>query len=222
MTRIEFLGELSRRLHKLPKEELDNVLSYYDEIFLDAGIENEAKTAENLGSIDDIARQILIENNISPDGEPEYFVRQNTVGSTGASGEENAYSGGNYSDNSSRAYNSGGMSMGIKLLILVLTFPIWLPVLITVVSVAFSLIVAAVAVIFGLCVAGVTCVVTGIAGLLYEPMYALITMGIGLVICGLMGVAGVPFFKWLLRMVKNGCNSLFNWCHDFIYNRRSA
>ena len=219
MTRIEFLGELSRRLYRLPKEELDNVLSYYDEIFLDAGIENEADTAEKLGSIDDIARQILIDNNIAPDGEPDYFV-----GQSGAACKEKMYnSGGHNADNMGNGYNScRGMSIGIKLLILVLTFPIWLPVLITVVSVAFSLIVAAVAVIFGLCVAGVACFVTGIAGLFYEPLSALITIGIGFVICGLMGIIGMPFFRWLFRTVKNGCNSFFTWCHNFIYNRRSA
>ena len=46
MKRIEFITELSRKLYKLPKEELESVLSYYDEIFLDAGIENEEETAE--------------------------------------------------------------------------------------------------------------------------------------------------------------------------------
>lgn len=39
MTRIEFLAELSRKLDKLPKEEFENVLRYYDEVFLDAGVD---------------------------------------------------------------------------------------------------------------------------------------------------------------------------------------
>ena len=76
MTRIEFLAELSRKLDKLPKEEFENVLRYYDEVFLDAGVDKESETAENLGSIDEIARQILIDNNIAPDGEPEFFVEK--------------------------------------------------------------------------------------------------------------------------------------------------
>lgn len=209
MTRIEFLGELSRRLSKLPKEELDDVLSYYDEIFFDAGVENEAETSEKLGNIDDIARQILIDNNIAPDGEPEYFVQQkNGTQGTGAATVE------------SKAKSNNNIAG--KLLILVLTFPIWLPVLITVVSVAFSLLVAAAAIVFALIISGVVCVGVGFAALFFEPVAGLITLGIGLVLCGLLGLVGVPLCKWLFRVLKDLFNSICTSFHNFIEKRRSA
>lgn len=204
MSRIEFLGELSRRLSKLPKEELDDVLSYYDEIFLDAGVEHEAETSEKLGNIDDIARQILIDNNIAPDGEPEYFVQNGSQGKGTVNGGKK------------KPVND----VAIKLLILVLTFPIWLPVLITVVSVAFALIVTAVAVLFSLIVAGVACIVGGIITLFVEPAVGVLALGIGLVICGLFGLVGVPLFKWLFRALRDLFNNLVDWCHGIIEKRR--
>ena len=74
MTRQEFLDKLSAKLDKLPAEERENALDYYNEIFMDAGEENEEKTAEEIGSIDDIARQIYTENGIDPDGKPKFMM----------------------------------------------------------------------------------------------------------------------------------------------------
>ena len=74
MKRQEFLDALKERLNRLPSEELENALDYYNEIFLDAGEENEEQTAESLGSIDNIARQIYNENGIDPDGSPTYIL----------------------------------------------------------------------------------------------------------------------------------------------------
>ena len=74
MKRQDFLDALRARLNRLPAEELEDALDYYNEIFLDAGEENEEETAESLGSIDDIARQIYAENGIEPDGRPTFIL----------------------------------------------------------------------------------------------------------------------------------------------------
>lgn len=201
MTRIEFLNELSRKLKGLTQEEINNVLSYYDEVFLDAGVENEKETAEKLGNIDDIARQILIDNNVAPDGEAEYFV-QNNVSAQGTKAKSN--------------------NIAIKLLILVLTFPIWLPVLVAVVSTLFGLLVAAAAIVFALIVAGVACVVSGIVALFVEPFAGLFVLGVGLVLCGIFGLIAVPVCKWFFRLLRDLFNVIIKWCHGLIEKRRGA
>lgn len=226
MTRIEFLAELSRKLNKLPKEELANVLSYYDEVFFDAGVEHEAQTAEKLGNIDDIARQILIDNNIAPDGDPEYFVQRNNKTTADNNNEyKNENPDGNVNVQTP-INNSQGSKRGsgilVKLLILVVTFPIWLPVLIAVVSVLFALIVAAAAIVFALAVSGVACVFGGIVGLFFEPIGGVITIGIGLVLCGLMGILGVPIFRGIFRWLRDLLNSICTSVHNLIEKRRTA
>lgn len=217
MKRIEFITELSRKLYKLPKEELESVLSYYDEIFLDAGIEHEEETAEKLGNIDDIIRQILVENNIEPDGEPEYYVDSAKQNQQQSNTEQN--------NEDPPVYNSkskSGMSAGAKLLIAVLTFPIWLPILIVIVSLAFALVVTVISIAFAFAVAGVSCIAVGFVTLFTAPPLGLVTLGIGLVFLGIIGIALSPGIKALFKAVRNILNGIFTFFHNIIDKRRAA
>lgn len=214
MKRIEFLTELSRRLYKLPKEELDNVISYYDEIFLDAGVENEDETSESFGNIDDIARQILVDNNIAPDGEPEYYVRQTDSIKADTNNQQNYFS-----ENQNDKKSSG---LGIKLLIIILTFPIWLPILAAVFGIAFGFLIAVIAIVFAFAVSGIACVASGLVMLFIAPPIGILTLGIGLIICGLFGIIGTPALKAVFRGVKNIFNGISSWIHNIIEKRRTA
>ncbi|MDE6149382.1 MAG: DUF1700 domain-containing protein [Ruminococcus sp.] len=217
MKRIEFITELSRKLYKLPKEELESVLSYYDEIFLDAGIENEEETAEKLGNIDDIIRQILVENNIEPDGKPEYYVDSSKQNQQ----KSNTYQPKNESSDFNNKPKSG-MSAAAKILIAVLTFPIWLPVLIVIVSLAFALLVTVIAVAFAFAVAGVSCIVVGIITLFTAPPIGLTTLGIGFVFLGIIGLIASPILKAVFNSVRNVLNSIFSFLHNIIDRRRAV
>ena len=60
MNKAEFLAGLRDALAgKLPSGELEDVLSYYEEYFADAGEEHEAEAAEGLGSPASVAAQVL-------------------------------------------------------------------------------------------------------------------------------------------------------------------
>lgn len=214
MKRIEFITELSRRLYKLPKEELESVLSYYDEIFLDAGIEHEEETAEKLGNIDDIIRQILVENNIDPDGSPEYYVDS-------AKQESNNYQQ-EAEEQSFNREHGNGMSAGAKMLIAVLTFPIWLPILIVIVSLAFALVVTVISVAFAFAVAGIACIGVGIVTLFTAPPLGLVTLGIGLVFLGIIGILASPLLRGVFNSVRYVLNSIFSFFHNIIDKRRAA
>lgn len=73
MNKTEYLAELSKYLKRVPKQDLDDALEYYEEYFEEAGVENEQKIIEELGTPKDLAKKIIIEcvdKNFSEDYEP--------------------------------------------------------------------------------------------------------------------------------------------------------
>jgi uncharacterized membrane protein len=59
MTKQEFLHELRRELERIPFDERENAVRYYEEYFEDAGPENEQKVLEELGDPKEVARQVF-------------------------------------------------------------------------------------------------------------------------------------------------------------------
>lgn len=49
MTKKEYMKKLAYQLRRLPKEDFDKAMDYFEEYFEDAGIENEQKAIEDLG-----------------------------------------------------------------------------------------------------------------------------------------------------------------------------
>ncbi|MCR5020940.1 DUF1700 domain-containing protein [Ruminococcus sp.] len=76
MNRLEFLTSLRYNLEKggLPREDIEDALSYYEEIFLDAGYGSDEQTAQTLGDPETLAKEILVENGIHPDGDAAFEV----------------------------------------------------------------------------------------------------------------------------------------------------
>lgn len=59
VNREEFILELRSKLTRLPKEELEAAVGYYEEYFDEAGEENEQSVIKELGSTSQIAKQIM-------------------------------------------------------------------------------------------------------------------------------------------------------------------
>lgn len=217
MKREEFLSELRRRLDRLPQEELENVLDYYDEIFLDAGAENEEQTAENLGSIDDIVRQIYVENGISPDGRPE-FVMGDAIDNRG---EQNGYTeqNGGY-----RQANVGDNIMSLlgKIAIAILLFPIWFPLML--VGIVLSLVFSLVGIIldFVLGAVGISFLVVGMITIFTVPPLGLVMTGAGLIMTGIFALIAVPVCKGAWRGLVRLCNSFAEKFHGLFFSKGAA
>lgn len=64
MSKNEFLRQLEYELRFISKEERDNALKFYSEYFDDAGVENEREVLKKLGSVKDVAEQIMADLNI--------------------------------------------------------------------------------------------------------------------------------------------------------------
>ena len=78
MDRNEFISELRNRLKRLPQEEIDSAVNYYEEYFNEAGSANESATLAALGSPAIVAAKIIGEYAVS-DTKNEKSKSKNTL-----------------------------------------------------------------------------------------------------------------------------------------------
>ncbi|MBR6046394.1 MAG: DUF1700 domain-containing protein [Ruminococcus sp.] len=230
MTKKEFLDELKERLSRLPQEELDSALEYYNEIFLDAGEENEETTAEKLGSIENIARQIYIENGIEPDGRPLFMLEEVVepkrkeearfdepeTGDPAASGQpifrESV---------AQRVMARGGPSAG-AIIAMVLLFPLWFPLLITLMVLCFVFFIVCWAIEISLVAAGVGLVISGVVTVFKIPPIGLMGIGAGLVLCGIFGLTFKAAFRGPWKGLTAFIRGIANVGHNIFFGGEPA
>ena len=61
MNRIEYMNQLAHMLKRLPKEDYDKAMDYFNEYFDEAGPENEQQAIEDLGSPEAAANSIVMD-----------------------------------------------------------------------------------------------------------------------------------------------------------------
>ncbi|MDO5575170.1 MAG: DUF1700 domain-containing protein [bacterium] len=61
MTKEEYMGELRKKLKRLPKDNFNQAIEYFEEYFAEAGEENTAQAIEDLGSPQMAADQIIMD-----------------------------------------------------------------------------------------------------------------------------------------------------------------
>ncbi len=76
MNKQEYMKQLKQCLRRLPKEDFERAVEYYEEYFADAGSENEAKAIEDLGSPKEAADQIICDLALNYSKEPIKDVRR--------------------------------------------------------------------------------------------------------------------------------------------------
>lgn len=76
MNKTEYIAALRVQLRRLPKEDQEKVLDYFEEYFSDAGPENEAKAIEDLGAPENAAEQIITNLAISNTQTPVKGVKR--------------------------------------------------------------------------------------------------------------------------------------------------
>ncbi|MBR4621951.1 MAG: hypothetical protein IKO44_00290 [Ruminococcus sp.] len=212
MRREEFISELKKKLGRLPAEELDDAVAYYDELFLDAGEENEEKTAASLGSIDAIARQIYIDNGIDPDGKAEFLMEEYVE-------PKRAEQEAPLPIQQQRVPVQQGPDVA-KLLLLVMLFPIWFPLLIVCLVLMFVGVVVAFSLEIALISAGVGLVASGVVTLFDIPPLGIILIGAGLILSGIFVLTVVPLFRGLLRGARNTLNRMVGRAHNVLVGGR--
>lgn len=177
MSREEYLQELWGRLsNRMPRQELENVMHYYEEYFEEAGSEREQDVIAELGSPAALAAQIMGE--APPQAEP--------------------VAPGGY-PRPRRRWTTGQVVLAACL------FPIWLPLLIAVFAVAVCLVAAMFAAVVGIAAGGIGAVVAGIFSIwcgftqiFHNPATTIFFSGGGLLAAGvglLLFLGGVALGK---------------------------
>ncbi len=211
MKRLEFLTKMRHKLEQggLAADEIDDAMSYYEELFLDAGMTNEEATAAQLGDPEELAREILIENGIHADGKAEFMIdevnvpdeerqRQNNGGGYTYSSNaafSNSYNG--YSDVNRDQAQRNRNNFILKVIILVLTAPIWGGLLVGAIGLLIGLFAGMLGVTIALVAAGVGFLIAGFATLFAVPPIAICLLGGGCIALGLFGLAARPVLGFL-------------------------
>lgn len=187
MNKEKFLSELKEKLTVLSNEEREAAITYYEEYFDDAGIENEQMVLKELGSVDKVVEVILKENNYST----------NKIDKEENNSEDN---------NDVQSINYVNIALIIVLFVFV--FPVVFPGLIGLFFTILGLLFAG----LGLLIAGAFITLVGFASMFTTPVNGLLILGIGLIIfaignmlTSLMAIVfskGIPAF---IRLIVKIC-----------------
>ena len=178
MTKSEYMKELSYSLRRLPKEDFDQAIDYFEEYFAEAGAENEQQAIEDLGTPEDAAKELIMnlaEKNVEePPKTVKHSFKAVWIGILGI------------------------CAAPIALPLVLALIGVIVAVVLTILCVFIGLFLMAAS----LAAAAVVGIVGGIALLVQSFPDAVATLGFSLC-CGSVGIAAVYgefcFLKWLLR-----------------------
>lgn len=199
MNREEFMGQLNRLLWDIPESDRQDAIAYYNAYFDEAGVENEAKVIQELGSPGKVAATIKAGLNAAGDEQAEYTDRGYCAGKERENQNPLSKAGDTYQG----AKKKGNMPWPLIIVLLIFASPILLGVgggllggIIGLLCGAFGILLAVILCGAAFLISGVVCFVIGIVRIMFSPIEGLITAGIG----SLLLAAGI-----LLTL-------LFIWC----------
>jgi len=192
MTKREFLDDLKSRLSQLPPDEIGKRLAYYAEL-IDDMVEDGMDEAAAVAKLGDVSK---IADDILREQPLPTLVK-------------------------SRVRPSGGWT-ALNIVLLILGFPVWFPILmaflavvLSVYVVIWSVVVVLFAVVFAIAASGLALIVGGIWDIISNPLTALMILGAGVALAGLAVFAflgAVYAAKGLAKLtvlIAKGVKSLF-------------
>lgn len=224
MNRTEFMSALEKRLMPLSAEDREDALRYYDELFDEAGPIDEQKILADLDDPDTIARQILSDNGIDPDGRPEFMIDEAVRPQQGGAQGGNQGSIPTFTENLKKDINNMSDSTRIVLIIaiIVVTFPIWGGIVGGIFGVLMGIIGVAIGLVVAFTAAGAGLIIGGFAALFAVPPVGLCILGAGLIVIGLDILLIFPLVKWAFSMIIKLIQWVVNTIKNFINNRQNA
>jgi len=192
MTKREFLDDLKSRLSQLPPDEIGKRLAYYAEL-IDDMTEDGMDEHAAVEKLGDISK---IAEDILREQPLQTLVK-------------------------SRVKPRGGWT-ALNIILLVLGFPVWFPILMAIFAVVFSIyvviwsvVVVLFAVVFAIAASGLALIVGGIWNMFHNPLLALMVLGSGVALAGLSILAflgAIYTAKGLAKLtvlIARGIKSLF-------------
>ena len=192
MNRIEFVGELKKRLRNLPFDEIKEAVDYYEEYFDEAGAENEQTALDELGSPSAIAAQIIASSAVKEDDSEK---------------------------SAKKSWRSAWLvilalfASPIAVPLAVAVGAVAFALAVSLAAVLFSFFAAGVAMLAG----GVAYIIFAILIIAQSVSTTLLLLGLGLVLLGLGGAV----FIGTMALSKKCFNWLAKWVSRFILRRKS-
>lgn len=214
MRKREFLNQLRRRLNEEKCNDVDDIVSYYDELIEDTierTGEYEETVVKELGSIEDIVIRV------NPSAKAK---NRNT--------ERIYYDEYESNDNSKKEIRNTKPvktkakkddDVAIKIIIAIVTAPLWIGAIIVLAAVIFSAAVAGIAV----GITGVVSIIQGIIAISSGLGNALFQMGVGCILCGL-ATLGAPLIIKIITVLIKAIIAFVKWLFGALNNsgRRMA
>ncbi|MBR3811528.1 MAG: DUF1700 domain-containing protein [Agathobacter sp.] len=205
MRREEFMKELAYLLRDIPVNEREDALAYYENYFDEAGVENEYKVIQKLGSPASVAEKILAD--------------------TQQTHRTQSY-------HNPESEKKQGMTKGTKILIaviIILTFPLWIGIvaglfgaLVGIIGAAFGIAVGLLGATVGLVVGGIGLIVGGIMQVALYPAVGLACIGAGAVL-GAIGLLLVVLCTWCLGVwLPKGIKKIVQWIKDLVHRKEGG
>ena len=199
MRKKTFLKELRNRLEKNKCKDVDDVIQYYDELIedtIDRTNRSEDDVVYDLGPISEIVARVT--NNRNP--ENNYFENDNKIHYDEL---DEANSSVNKNTKRKNYYSNKKSSNGFKILIGIITMPVWLALIIAYVGVIIGMVISAIA----LGASSVLCIIHGIAlagvgNKFFEIGVGVVLFGVTLFFIPLVIKIVTLLFKILIKIVK--------------------
>lgn len=211
MDKYDFIKQLEKELSGLSEEEIRSAVSYYKELFEDAGNDNVQELLENLGSPKEIAENIKRESGtVVTADKPQDSVNSDNI---------------NIKEKETDIRTEKRRDAGTILLlavVLICTSPIWLPLLVTVYGVVITLlcVIVILALVFG--IIGIAGIISGFSTIFAVPPVGLVLLGMGLVFTALTLMCAPLLFKGIFRICRALINGTVGIFHSIIYKREAA
>lgn len=187
---MEYLSRLRSRLSSLPREERNEAVRYYNDMFLDAGPENEQSVIASLGSPSELAHTILNDKkNIS------YAFSQT---------KKNMKKVNRKMTKEQRT---------LLIVLLVLTCPLWGALLLGIALAIAAFFLLVVLFVGALLIGGIVIIAMAVAYIIKEPSIAVTLFGIGISLGSLAFLLWSPLTDlafFVMKMTVRGCITLLN------------
>lgn len=189
MNRVEFISELKSKLKRLPKDEIEDALNYYNEYFDEAGIDDEQEIMESLGSPCDIASQILADYSLK-----DMYLKPNST-------------------------KKGISAVWFAILAVFaapIALPLTIAIFLTVGAIGIAIIAIIIAILLTMTAmggAGIVAVISGLVVIFKDIPTALIFIGGGIVVVGIDALIFIPITYLAnkgFRVIANTINKILN------------
>ncbi len=197
MNRVEFMKELRAGIVKLPYQEAEAALEYYEEYFEEAGPKNEERVIEELGDPKEVAAQIMRDFRNKEAEAGNAFDEKEVTSSYDFTSSTTGFNMNDIKlDDNKRAKRDSRSSMSspVFIILMILAIPIALPLLLGAVGVLIGVEVTIFAlgiVSFALVIASIVSLLAGISTLGASLMTGLFIIGLGIIIFGFAIIVGI-------------------------------